>query len=97
MAWPEVILATAKEFALPYADVAGRKRDRFTCRARFALYKALRMRGASYVQIAKWLDRDHSTVIHGVRVAEETMEKEPVYKERVHRISQVQAGGVIVV
>lgn len=91
----EVILKAAQEFRVSYSDLAGRARDRRTCRARFALYKAFRLRGASYVQIARWLERDHSTVIHGVRVAEQIICEEPEYKDKVDRISRVTWGGVV--
>lgn len=62
-------------------------------RARFAMYKALRMRGVTYAQIGRWCNRDHKTVMHGINRAEYYMERDERFRTRVERLVEFcQAG-----
>jgi chromosomal replication initiation ATPase DnaA len=84
-----IIYAAAREFAFKPEYILGNARNIYVNRARFALYKAFRLRGASYPQIGSWTNRHHTTVMHGVLRAGEIMASEPVYAQRVMRIAGV--------
>jgi chromosomal replication initiation ATPase DnaA len=66
----EMIAASAWLFCLPPDLVTGRSRHNRPLRARYAIYVALRRRGNSYGQIARWLGRDHTTIMNGVERGE---------------------------
>jgi chromosomal replication initiation ATPase DnaA len=54
------------------------------------LFKALKLRGRTYVQIGQWLGgKDHSTVINGVKNAEKLMEDDPSYLQKVERLANL--------
>ena len=52
---------------VPVELVMSRSRRRSAVRARQAVMRRLRADGFSTVQIGRWLGRDHSTVVHGLR------------------------------
>jgi chromosomal replication initiation ATPase DnaA len=54
-------------------------------KGRFAVYKALRVRGATYSDIGRWMLRDHSTIMYGVKQADKLMQ-DPVYRDLVERM-----------
>jgi len=86
----EIIRLCATLFAVPVEDIMSPKRNQRIVEARFAFYAALRMRGWSYPRIGKFLGRDHATVMYGVQRAEYIMERHPLYKEKVEKISMWQ-------
>lgn len=77
----------SKLFDLPLREVLSDERLARIMPARFAMYKALRMRDAkkwSYPKIAKiFRKKDHSTIMHGVKRAEYIMERSPEYTAKV--------------
>lgn len=83
----ELIAAAAEIFDLTPSEILGRGRTREVTRGRFGLYKALRLRGWSYLRIGAYLDRDHATIIYGVRQAEEMMRRHPSYAEKVQLLA----------
>lgn len=87
---PEIILRCAHLFGVPTARVKGYARAEGAREARFALYAALRRRGWSYPQIGDFLDRDHATVIHGVRKAEAMVAACPDYAAKVAELASWQ-------
>ena len=64
-------------------DLNSRVRYGFIMPARFAMYKALRERNWSYPRIGRLFDKDHSTIIHGVKRAEYLMERDASYAAKV--------------
>ena len=88
----EVIAAGARMFDLSIDDVRGDARYAYLCRARFALYKALHLRGASKALIGKWMHRNHASVIHGIRRADYIMERDPEFRRRVEAIAGFDRG-----
>lgn len=61
----ELIHAIAREFGFTAADVLGKGRKTALSRCRQTVYTILRAKGNSYPRIAKWLNRDHSSVCYG--------------------------------
>ena len=68
-------------------DLIGDNRFVEMTRPRMALYKTYRDRGMSLSQIGRYLKRDHSTVLSGLRRIEIEMAKDPTYKEQVESLS----------
>lgn len=66
-------------------DLVSDARFGFLMPARFALYKSMHMRGLAYAEIGRRCgNRDHSTIIHGVRRADYFMERDPEYARKVN-------------
>lgn len=67
----ERILATIEpvvaRYRLTNADIVGKSRSRPVVLARQHCFYQLRQAGFSYPTIGHYLDRDHSTVIHGCK------------------------------
>jgi len=84
--YTDVLHEAARVFKVHHRDILGRAKYDFILPARFGLYKALHLRGNSYSQIGRWLDRDHATVRHGVLRATEMM-KDINYFTKVHLLA----------
>lgn len=82
----ELVNLCAQLFEIPREDVLSRKRKQRVSHARMALYAGLRKRGWSYPRIGMFCGRDHATVIHGVRTAEELSRRYPAYAEKVEKL-----------
>ena len=80
----EIINECARLFGVHQRDIVSDARFGFLIPARFALYKALRLRGWSCAQIGKLVSgRDHSTILHGLKRADYMMERDPSYAAKV--------------
>ena len=77
----ETTLAIIKEVADKYGvtlrDMFGHETVRYISKARHAaFYEVQNKRGLGYAAIGRVFGRDHSTVIHGIRVHKQRMERE---------------------
>lgn len=79
----EIIHQCAEVFNVHPRDLLSHSRFEFLLGPRFALYAALRQRGSTYSQIGRWLNRDHSTVIYGIRRSEWIAERNPDYAAKI--------------
>lgn len=86
----DFIVAAADMFCIHPRDLVSHYKFDFLMMPRFAVYKALRLRGWSYPQIGKALGRDHSTIIYGVRRADWQMERDPEYADKVKALAEMQ-------
>ncbi|NBT78168.1 MAG: hypothetical protein EBT04_06890 [Betaproteobacteria bacterium] len=72
---PDTVRAIVEQIAedmdvLP-EEICGKVRDPEIVAARFVAYVVLTNRGTSLAQVGRWIGgRDHSTVIHGIKVFE---------------------------
>ena len=82
----DIVLAGSKMFNIHPDVIYGDDRTAFVCRARFGLYMALHLRGASKSQVGRIMRRDHSTVMHGLTRAERMMEKDDSFKRVVDKL-----------
>lgn len=82
----DLVLAGSKMFNIHPDVIYGDNRTAFICRARFGLYMALYLRGASKSQIGRIMRRDHTTVIHGITRAEWIMERDDSFKGVVNKL-----------
>lgn len=73
----ETIKAVANYFKLEASDIVGRKGSRIFVDARIAVTLIMRDRDLSYPQIGRFLNRDHTTIIHLARMAPERILKNP--------------------
>lgn len=84
----EIINKCAELFDVHPRDLVSDARFGFLMPARFALYKALHLRGWAYARIGRWLGgRDHTTIIHGVNRATYMMERDPDYEQKVIQLA----------
>jgi chromosomal replication initiation ATPase DnaA len=78
-------------FGVCEKDLLGDNRFPFLCTARFALYKALRLRGLNYAEIGRRVGgRDRSTVRHGTDRADYIMERDPEFAEAVWEMANMK-------
>ena len=70
------IRAAAEYFDVPFAEMFGLRRHRTLAYARFAVFYIMRERDQlSYPQIGRRLHKDHSSVIHGHRMARDLIKR----------------------
>lgn len=63
----ELVANVARLHGFTAADLMGPSRARPLCIARWRAMRQLRDRGRSYASIGRLFNRDHSTVMHGLR------------------------------
>ena len=85
------VIAGAWLFGVCPTLVMGRNRSRRICRARYAIFAALRQQGMSYAKIGALTGRDHSTVIHGIKRAKKMTESDPVFARKLKRLAVSQS------
>jgi chromosomal replication initiator protein len=84
----DIINKVAKEFDIHPRDLVSPHRFGFIMNARFALYKILHNRGASYAQVGRWCgNRDHTTIRHGVFRADYMIERDPDYRSKIEELT----------
>lgn len=76
-------------FSIHRRDIVGPARFDFIMPARFAMYKALRECGLSFPQIGKFMNRHHTTVMHGIDVCGDKMKAHPSYAKKVSRLIEL--------
>lgn len=75
---PSVVAATARFYGVTAALINGAPRYREVVRARhIAMYIAKKVTGLSYPSLGREFNRDHSTILHGVKQVEERLGREP--------------------
>lgn len=88
----EMVRYAAKLFKVSAADILADRRPAHIHRARIALYIAIWEKGRregkapSYTSIGRTMQRDHSTIIHGMDKARYLMERDPEFREAVEKI-----------
>lgn len=82
----DVIAVASRMTGIGHDALLGHNRKKQIMRVRQAIYLVARRCGHSYPQIGTVMDRDHSTVIHGTRVAEIHIERDPAYAAFVEEI-----------
>ena len=90
----EVIDKASELFCVHRRDIIGPYRYNFLMPARFALCKALRMRGLSFPHIGRIMNRDHTTIIYAVERAGNTMERDPAYAKKVQTLADMRPESV---
>jgi chromosomal replication initiation ATPase DnaA len=69
MAYVDTINQVAAEYGLTRADIVGPSRKRPICLARWEAMRRMRAKRLSTSSIGRLLNRDHATVVHGLRRA----------------------------
>ena len=64
---PEIIACIAWAFDVLPTDVAGDRRNKRFVRARMTAAWVLIQRGGSSAQVGRWLNRDHTTILHALK------------------------------
>lgn len=72
---------------VPVEDLASHKRtQRLAFCRQIAFYVCRTVTGASYPAIAKSLNHDHSTVLHGYRLVEQRMQRDSAFRLSIHQL-----------
>ena len=83
MSHAEIVKEAERLFKVHRRDILGSSRYGFVVQVRHAVFLALRLRGNSFPQVGRYLDRDHSTIIYGCRKAHAQMQIDPEYREKI--------------
>lgn len=76
--------AVAHEFDISVAELTSRRRTRRASVPRHVfMYLVKTMTPSSISEIGRWLDRDHTSVIHGVRQIEIRTRNDTVFRARL--------------
>lgn len=65
----EIIAKVAAEHRMTVDDLTGPSRVRAVCIPRWRAMREMRERGLSLTRIGELLNRDHTTIVHGLRRA----------------------------
>lgn len=65
----KLVRAAAEMFNTTEKDILSPSRHQIHVRPRRMVYLALRDEGKTMEQIGRWMNRDHTTVVHGCQVA----------------------------
>lgn len=88
--WPtisSIIIATAKYFNLAVDQIISERRQRLFVEARFvAMYLASELTGKSLSTIALAMDRDHTTIMSGIRAVKRNF---GVYADRIAAVKSI--------
>lgn len=85
-----LIQETCEQFKVHPRDLMGDYRFKFLMKPRFALAKALRLRGWTYPQIGKALNAHHTSILYRVREADYHITKDPKFAEKVRAIASLE-------
>ena len=88
----DLISEAARVFYITQEELVGPSRKHIYTKARFALMKALHIRGWSTNKIGKQLAKDHTTVMHGLDRAEELMLTDVRFRMRVQYLAYMDQG-----
>lgn len=78
-----IVRQCAQMFDVPAQDILSHSRRGHLTLPRFAVYKALRMRGRSWSEIGRIMYRDRKTIAYGIRRAEWHMARDANYAAKV--------------
>lgn len=84
-----VLTSAAEIFDVPKACLMGVGRTRHLAEPRFAFYAIVRTKlGASLPEIGHAVNRDHTSVMHGLKRAEDLMTRSKAFRERAERLAE---------
>lgn len=95
-----VLQATADEYGVSVKEVRSRRRNKGICRARaVAIILCRKLTTRSLPEIARFLgNRDHTTIMHNIRVVQRAMAQDPALARRVdlieHRLASTAPNGL---
>ncbi len=85
-----VVSAVASYYAVPEAQIYSECREKFPTRVRhIALYLASRLCGRSFAEIGRYANRDHTTVLHGVRKIERLLASDELLRAQIDKIKEL--------
>lgn len=85
----DIVAKCADLFYVNRDLILSKSRMRTAVRARQALAMALSIRGHSTAAIGRWLDRDHTTILHNLEVAKEIMARDSLFGEKVFILAKM--------
>lgn len=89
----DIVTAACREFGCGYKDILSTRRSEASVKARRAVYLLAReMTGHSLPAIGRALRKDHSTVLHGIRRAEELVKRDPLFADAVNKVRAAVRG-----
>lgn len=91
MSYKDVIKEACRLFDVHERDLLGPAQFNFLIPARFAVCKALVDRGNSQSQVARWMNRNRTTVRNALIKASYLSQHNPEYRAKVKALTQLGA------
>ena len=85
----DMVRVGGETFGICPKEIMSPKRTRDAVMARYAIKKAMSLRGHSTVKIGRIMGRDHSTVVHALQRADKWAADDPFYKERIDYLTSL--------
>lgn len=85
----KLVRAAAEMFNTTEKGILSPSRRQVHVRPRRMVYLALREEGKSMEQIGRWLNRDHTTVVHGCQVARSIIAQDQRMKAAFEKLKGV--------
>ena len=83
----KIIKVVSKKYGILDEDIKGRKRQNEIANARhIAIYLMSQIKGMTSTQIGKFFDRNHTTVLASIKIVEERMKDNPLFKIEIDDI-----------
>lgn len=89
MSYKDVIKEACRLFEVHERDLLGPSQFNFLIPARFAVCKALVDRGNSQSQVARWMNRNRTTVRNAILKANYISLYNPEYKQKIKTLTQL--------
>ena len=83
----QIVVAAATLSGLTVNEILGTRKPAHIIRVRHAVYHTAHKLGHAYAQVARFLGKDHTTIINGVRKCEILMERDADYAALVEQIA----------
>lgn len=78
----ELLVLICEFFHVPMTTIMDKGRAIDTCFARWVFFQILRVNGASCYEVGREVNKDHTTVVYGVRTFWDLIQQNPFYKMR---------------
>lgn len=91
MSYKDVIKEACRLFDVHERDLLGPAQFNFLIPARFAVCKALVDRGNSQTLVAKWMNRNRTTIRNAIIKANYLSQHNPEYRAKVKALTQLGA------
>lgn len=87
MTLQKIVSEVSEYYSVPERDIFGRSRDRHVAHARQTAMYLARKIGMSLPKIGRELERDHTTVLYGIREVAKRMKADVQYELQVLTLS----------
>lgn len=83
----DIMRMSAKHYGVSLEELVSPMRRRAYSKPRWAIHMALHRRKRKHCEIGRWMNRNHATIIYGIRQAEYWIERDPEFRDLIDRMA----------